>query len=139
MEFTGKVTTVLPLVSGVSKKSGREWKAQNFCVQTDGQYPRTACFKLFGGKVDDLLPQVGDTVTVSFDIDAHEYGGRWYNEISAWNVQKLQAQQAQQPPQQYAPQQAAPPQEQQQAMQSAWPNGQPVPPNAQGDSSDLPF
>ena len=126
MEFTGKVTTVLPLVSGVSKKSGRGWKAQNFCVQTDGQYPRTACFKLFGDKVDDLLPQVGDTVTVSFDIDAHEYNGRWFNEISAWNVQKLQAQQAQQPPQQ----QATPTQTGQQAQQ--------MPPPA-CDSDNLPF
>jgi hypothetical protein len=25
-------------------------------------------------------------VTVSFDIDAHEFEGRWFNEIGAWGV-----------------------------------------------------
>ena len=25
-------------------------------------------------------------MTVSFDIDAHEYNGRWYNSIRAWKV-----------------------------------------------------
>jgi hypothetical protein len=29
---------------------------------------------------------VGKMVTVSFDIDAHEYQGRWYNELNAWGV-----------------------------------------------------
>ena len=29
---------------------------------------------------------VGKTVTVSFDIDAREYEGRWFNEINAWGI-----------------------------------------------------
>jgi len=28
---------------------------------------------------------------VSFDIDAHEYNGRWFNDISAWNVARVDA------------------------------------------------
>jgi hypothetical protein len=29
---------------------------------------------------------VGKTVTVSFDIDAHEYEGKWFNELAAWGI-----------------------------------------------------
>ena len=43
---------------------------------SDGQVGRLARF-------DSL---VGKTVTVSFDIDAHEYEGRWFNELNAWGV-----------------------------------------------------
>ena len=32
--------------------------------------------------------QVGEEVTVSVDIDAHEYQGRWFNDIRAWRVQR---------------------------------------------------
>ena len=31
---------------------------------------------------------VGDELTVSFDIDAHEYNGRWFNSLRAWRVQR---------------------------------------------------
>ena len=31
---------------------------------------------------------------MSFDIDAHEYQGRWFNDISAWRVQAAQTQAA---------------------------------------------
>jgi hypothetical protein len=43
---------------------------------SDGQVGRLARF-------DSLI---GKTVTVSFDIDAHEYEGRWFNEINAWGI-----------------------------------------------------
>jgi len=33
--------------------------------------------------------QVGQEVTVSFDIDAHEYNGRWFNNIRAFDVRVL--------------------------------------------------
>jgi hypothetical protein len=42
----------------------------------DGQVGRLARF-------DNLI---GKTVTVSFDIDAHEHEGRWFNEINAWGI-----------------------------------------------------
>jgi hypothetical protein len=29
---------------------------------------------------------LGDEVVVSFDINAREYNGRWYNDIRAWRV-----------------------------------------------------
>lgn len=31
----------------------------------------------------------GEVINVSFDIDAHEYQGRYFNQIRAWNVTKV--------------------------------------------------
>ncbi len=86
MEITGKVVAVLDVQSGVSK-NGNEWKKQEFVLETDGQYPKKACLTLFGDKVG-LCPQVEETVTVTFDINAHEYNGRWFNSVDAWKVER---------------------------------------------------
>ena len=39
METTGKVIAILPLRSGTGK-SGKQWRSQEFVIETDGQYPR---------------------------------------------------------------------------------------------------
>jgi len=127
MEITAKVITVLPVESGTSK-SGNAWQKQSFVVETAGQYPKKICFQLFGDKVNDC-PSVGEEVKVFFDIDSHEYNGRWFTQINAWKVEKMTAQQPVQAPAQQG-WQAAYPQPQQQA--------QPAPqPQTSGD--DLPF
>ena len=46
-------------------------------------------FEVFGSdKIQQFNIQVGEMVRVSFDIDAREYQGRWYNSIRAWNVDR---------------------------------------------------
>lgn len=155
MQITGNIVVVCQLKSGVSQQ-GKEWQSLDFVVEVPGQYPKRVVLNLFGqDKIARLNPQVGEqNVTVDFDIDAHEYNGRWFNEIRAWNITRQGQQGYQQPPQggyqqggrqntevqphsQPTAQQVI--QQQQQAMQSAVPNGQPAPSNAQGQSDDLPF
>ena len=34
----------------------------------------------------------GEVINVSFDIDAHEYQGRYFNQIRAWNVVRQEQQ-----------------------------------------------
>lgn len=44
---------------------------------------------MFGeDRLRDFDLKVNEEVTVSFDIDAHEYQGRWYNDITVWRVQR---------------------------------------------------
>ncbi len=44
-------------------------------------------FNVFGEeRLKEFNIQVGAEVTVSFEIDAREYNGRWYNDIRAWRV-----------------------------------------------------
>jgi hypothetical protein len=88
MEITGKIIAVLPERGGVSK-TGNEWKMQEYVLETHEQYPRKICFNVFGSdKIAQFNIQVGEEMTVSFDINAREYNGRWYNDIRAWKVER---------------------------------------------------
>ena len=51
------------------------------------QYPKKMQFEIFGvDRINAMNIQVGETYTISFDIDAHEYQGRWYNSIRAFRA-----------------------------------------------------
>ena len=55
---------------------------------------RTA-LTLFEWDNETLAPKEGEVnVVVDFDIDAHEYNGRFYNEIKAWNITRTVQQNA---------------------------------------------
>ncbi len=149
MELQGKVIAVLPERSGVSARG--EWKAQSFVIETHEQYPKKLCFDVFGAdRLAQFNIQSGEEILVSFEIDAHEYQGRFFNQVRAWNVIR---------PGQQAPVQGgynvgnpqAGAQEAQAAQQAAmagasnptnpqnlFPPAQP-PAQPQGNSSDLPF
>lgn len=93
MELSGKVIAVLEPRSGVSK-TGNAWKVQEYVIETHDQYPRKMCFDVFGeDKINQFNIQIGEEITVSFDIDAREWQGRWFNSIRAWKVERVAAQQ----------------------------------------------
>ena len=88
MEITGKIIAVLPERGGISK-TGNEWKMQEYVLETQEQYPRKVCFNVFGSDtIAQFNIQAGEEMTVSFDINAREYNGRWYNDIRAWKVER---------------------------------------------------
>jgi hypothetical protein len=132
MELQGKIIAVLPERSGVSARG--EWKSQSFVIETHDQYPRKMVFDIFGAdRLAQFAIKAGEELIVSFDIDAHEYNGRWFNNIRAWNVQRVDAAVAQAA----APVAAAP-------VAPAAPEGgaqAPFPPAPEGGDSadDLPF
>lgn len=101
VKITGQITNVLPAQTGVSQRTGNPWMTQEYVMQHDnGQYPRFVSFKVSGQeKIAQFNIQVGQYITVSLDVNAHEYNGRWYNEISAFKVEYPGVQQ-QMPPQQ---------------------------------------
>lgn len=108
MEFTGKIIAVLEPRSGVSQRTGSTWKSQEYVIEeliSSSQFaPRRMCFNVWGEeKINAMNIQVGQELTVSFDINAREYQGRWYNDLRAWKVDP--AQQIAPAPQQPAPQQ----------------------------------
>lgn len=85
MELQGKIIAALEPRSGVSQRG--EWKAQDFVVETHESYPKKMVFSVFGAdRLQRFNIQVGQEVLVSFDIDAHEYQGRWFNSIRAYDV-----------------------------------------------------
>lgn len=91
MEIQGKVIAVLPERSGVSAKG--EWKSQTYVIETQEQYPKKMAFDVFGAdRIANFGIQFGEVINVSFDIDAHEYQDRYFNQIRAWNVVRQEQQ-----------------------------------------------
>ena len=88
MELQGKVIVALPERSGTSARG--EWKSQDFVIETHESYPKKMVFSVFGSeRLARFNVQVGQEVLVSFDIDAHEYNGRWYNSVRAFDVRAI--------------------------------------------------
>ena len=130
MEITGKIIVVMPAREGVSQSSGNPWKSQEYVIETQEMHPKKCCFNVFGAeKIQQFNIQLGEMLTVSIEINANEYQGRWYNKINAWQVQRVAVGQPQQqaafPPQTNA--QGIPVQQPQQPLQNA------------AQQSDLPF
>lgn len=98
MEITGKIIAVLPANSGTSARTGNPWMSQTYVIETQGQYPKKLAFDVFGEeRIKQFNIQQGEELTVRFDIDAHEYQGRYFNQIRAFNVEKSGQQNTQQP------------------------------------------
>lgn len=88
MELQGKVITALPQRSGTSQRG--EWVAQDFVIETHDTYPRKMVFSVFGAdRLQRFNIQIGQEVLVAFDIDAHEYNGRWFNSVRAFDVRQV--------------------------------------------------
>lgn len=142
MELQGKVIAALPERSGVSQRG--EWKSQEFVIEThDSQYPRKLVFTVFGAdRLQRFNIQIGQEVLVAFDIDAHEWNGRWFPDIRAYDVRQVDPNAyAAQP--QVAPMSAPVAQPQAAPVQTAAPTVDPLAPAApaeeDGGTDNLPF
>lgn len=152
MEVIGKVIQVLPLQSGRSA-AGRDWKKQEYVLETLESFPRKICFQFFGERVDQYPLQPNQTIKLSFDIESREYNGRWFTNINGWKVEPADgaAPMNQPTPPQSYPQQTgtfptpqsgyapAAPTYQQPAPTAPAASGFPTPPAADPSNDDLPF
>lgn len=139
MELQGRVIAETPERSGTSARG--EWKAKDFVIETHENYPKKMVFSVFGeDRLNRFNIQVGQEVLVSFDIDAHEYNGRWFNSIRAYDVRQVDPAQVGQGPINTNPQPpfaAAPTATATPTNQAPFPPAQPA---ESGDSADdLPF
>jgi len=89
MEITGKIIAVLEPRKGTSSRTGSEWICGQYVLETMDQYPRKLFFEVFGAdRMQQFNIQMGEVMTVSFDIDAREYQGRWFNGVRAFRVDR---------------------------------------------------
>ncbi len=118
LQVQGRITHITPLQTGISG-AGKEWKKQNFVIETQDQYPKSIAFTLFGDEKIAALTQyaVGAEVNVFFNLESREYQGRWFSNVNAWKIEAGSANNAN-------PQAPAPP----------IPSG-----NKEGSADDLPF
>jgi hypothetical protein len=90
-KITGAIIKVGEIQKGVSK-AGNNWVKQEYVLQTMGEHPKTIAFNLMGKRVAEYPMQLGEVVTISFDINSREYNGRWHTDITAWAVSKEEPQ-----------------------------------------------
>ena len=126
MELLGRIIEILPEYTSNSGK-----KKFSFLLETQGQYPQTLPFEVWGEeKWSNMRVVAGANVSVSFDINGREYNGKHYISLQAWKVMRTDGsgQQAQQS-QSNAPQPAV--------QAETVPASAPAP--EQGDDGQLPF
>lgn len=84
MELKGTIKKVLPLQTGDGKNG--VWKKQEYIIEYGDEYPKLICFGIWGDNVEKHKLKVGDSVTISFDIESKEFNGKYYTNITAWKV-----------------------------------------------------
>jgi hypothetical protein len=91
MQVKGTLLQILKLESGVSK-AGKEWKKQDFVIETNEQFPKKVCFTLFGDKIG-LIDGIteGTEIEVFFSLESRDFNGKWYHNINAWKIENAGA------------------------------------------------
>ena len=91
MQVKGTLIQTLKLESGVSK-AGKEWKKQDFVIETNEQFPKKVCFTLFGDKIN-LIDGIteGTEIEVFFSLESRDFNGKWYHNINAWKIENAGA------------------------------------------------
>ena len=132
MEVKGRIKKVLQVRSGVSQRTGNEWKALPFVVEffenpTD-RFPDSVVVETMD---TNLMSSIREGVDVKIGISHHvrEYEGRMYNEVRMYRFELIGSQQPAD------------------NVQAAGANNSPQPQqnaptgteNAGGNSDDLPF
>lgn len=110
VKLTGRIAEVMPIVSGISERTGNPWKSQEYLFEyfawSGAKYAKRMVVRVFGEEdIAKYNLKQGEevTLTIRFDANKSKDGSRWFNEIRISNVERPQA--AQQPAQ---PQNAAP-------------------------------
>lgn len=115
MEISVRIIQLLEPQSFVSKRDGSTIFKYTFVGETAGQYPKKVAFTVMGeDKFKGMGIAVGNSYSVSFDVESREWNGKWFTEVSAWKAIKTDgvavatssdggAQQAQKPQQDASP------------------------------------
>ena len=90
MEFTGRIKKVLQLRSGISQRTGNEWKSQPFIFEyfehpTD-RYADSVLLETFDENVINKMKE-GMEVKCGFSHNTREYEGKTYNEIRLYKIE----------------------------------------------------
>ena len=91
MELTGKLINVGDCQEGQGARG--PWKKQQFVIETMEQYPKKIVMTAWGDRGDDVaVLNLGDTLTVQFDVESREFNGKWYTDLKAWSIKGAQPQ-----------------------------------------------
>jgi len=83
----GRVTNVFQEIGGKNASTGREWKRQDFVIETVETYPKKIYFSVWGDKTNKSALVEGKEVTVSVDLESRQgSNGGWFSSVQAFRV-----------------------------------------------------
>lgn len=90
-QTTGKIVSLLDQRFGKTK-AGKDFETREYLLEVDGgtQYVHSVKFSMssFDGPIQNPI-NVGDTVKVGLRIIAHQFNGRWFNDVSLVQWEKV--------------------------------------------------
>lgn len=88
MKITGKITKVMPLKSGTTKKGGT-WAAQQYVLADNENEESKILLEVFGEKeIGDFAITGGETLTVTFVPKVHEFNDKVFGKNSVTAVER---------------------------------------------------
>ena len=90
LEVSGKVFKILNEQKGTSA-GGKDWVKQDFVIETEDQYPKKIAITAMGDKIVPVVKglKLGQLVTVHINIESREYQDKWFSNVNAWRIDKL--------------------------------------------------
>lgn len=93
MEIKGILKACVGSQSGTSERTGKQWQTDEYLIVIPGRFERNVKIEVKGverckqwKEFFEGIPDRNVPVIVKFEIDAHEYNGRWFNEVEAWDI-----------------------------------------------------
>ena len=99
MNATFKARVIQKLEYRTGKRSdGNTWSIQDILVETlEEQYPKKVVLKFINKPTDPIIE--GKDYEFDYEVEAREYGGRWYNDVKCWRYNPLETGQPKPAPQ----------------------------------------
>lgn len=98
IKLTGRIAEVMPVVEGISERTGNPWKSQEYLFEyfawSGAKYANRMVVRVFGEEdIAKFNLKQGEevTLTIRFDANKSKDGSRWFNEIRIQQVERPQA------------------------------------------------
>jgi hypothetical protein len=88
LEASGKLIKKLENKKGTS--NNHNWKYCQFVIETENMYNPNICFTIWNDRIEmvDRL-DIGDNIKVHFKISSKEVDGRYFNNITAIKIERI--------------------------------------------------
>ena len=89
MTIEGYIIRELGERTGTSSYDGSTWRIASYVIETEGTYPKRIAFDVAdgqSGRIQRLGIAKDKYMRVWLDIDAHEYQGKWFNQVRCYDA-----------------------------------------------------
>ena len=90
IEFKGIVKHVSTPI--VSKKNDKTYESVTIVIEEQGeQYPSSIAFTALNKPEEVAKCQIGSDVKATINVQAREWGGKWFTNLNVWKIEVLAA------------------------------------------------